>query len=244
MLKHTYYGNGRNSFRDNIFSASEWSAPSMVSPAEITSLAASFKLEGRRIKRLKMIGLAYNLRRNWIEDRAYHYYEEPDEEERQEMSGYAQIDPAVPYCRYAEIDEPLLIEFEDGDVFEIVTPQEPEFRMSMNCIPWGIDAGTNLPNVDANILFAPCLGEVITSVEIETYETDKDPVFHSAFDEEGTRKELVSAVLLRLRNGTALCIEGWIDFCHVTFIDKDGHTGTIPFEVLKPALFNREDLLR
>ena len=32
---------------------------------------------------------------------------------------------------------PLLIEFEDGDVFEIDTPQTPEFRIGMNCIPWG-----------------------------------------------------------------------------------------------------------
>lgn len=242
MSKQTYYSNRRDIFKDNIFSASEWSAPSMVSPAEITSLVKSFKLEGRKIKRLKMIGLAYNLRRDWIEDRAYHYYEGLGKEERRRKSDYSNIDPAVPYCRYAEIDEPLLIEFEDGDVFEIVTPQDPEFRMSMNCIPWGIDAGTNPPNVDANILFAPCLGGNIESVEIEPYETDKDPMYNSAFDEKGTRKELVSSIILHLSNGTALCIDGWIDFCQVTFMDKDGHPGIIAFEELKPALFNREDL--
>lgn len=242
MLEETYYSNGKNNFKDNIFSAQEWSAPSMVSPAEIKSLIESFKLEGRKIKRLKMIGLAYNLRREWIEERAYNFYEGLDEEERQEKSNYLNIESAIPYCRYAEIDEPLLIEFEDGNVFEIDTPQQPEFSMSMNCIPWWINAGTNLPNANADILFAPCLGRTVNSVEVKTYETDTDPMFHSTFDDNGTKRELVSAIILHFDNGTGLCIEGWIDFCHVTFMDKQGQGGTITFEELKPALFNWEDL--
>lgn len=114
--------------------------------------------------------------------------------------------------------------------------------MSMNCIPWWIEAGTNLPNADANILFAPCLGRTIESVEVKTYETDKDPMFNSAFDEEGSKRELVSAIVLRLNNGTGPCIEGWIDFCHVTFLDKEEHEGTITFEDLRTGLFNWEDL--
>lgn len=125
MLESTYYSNGKNNFKDNSFSAQEWSAPSIVSPAEIKSLVESFRLEGRIIKQIKMIGLAYNLRRDWIEERAYNFYEELDEEVRQEKSDYFNIDPSMDFCRFAEIDEPLLIEFEDGDVFEIDTPQNP-----------------------------------------------------------------------------------------------------------------------
>ena len=242
MLESTYYSNGKNNFKDNTFSAQEWSAPSMVSPAEIKRLVESFHLKGRKIKRIKMIGLAYNLSRDWIEERAYNFYEELPEEEKQKKSDYPNIELSIPYCRYAEIDEPLMIEFEDGDVFEIDTPQVPEFRMSMNCIPWWINAGTNLPNADANILFAPCLGRTIRSVEVKTYETDKDPIFNSAFDEEGNKRELVSAIVLRLDNGMSLRIEGWIDFCHVTFIDRDEQEGIIAFKELKPALFNWEDL--
>lgn len=242
MLKETYYSKGKNNFKDNIFSAQEWSAPLMVSPAEIKSLIESFRLEGRKIKRLKMIGLTYNLRREWIEDRAYNFYEDLDEDTRQEKSNYSNIEPSIPYCRYAEIDEPLLIEFEDGDVFEIDTPQQPEFSISMNCIPWWIDAGANMPNADADILFAPCLGRIIDAVEVKTYETDTDPMLHSPFDEDGTKKELVSAIILHFDNGTGLCIEGWIDFCHVTFIDEQGQEDTVTFEELKPALFNWEDL--
>ena len=242
MIESTYYSNGKDNFKDNTFSAQEWSAPTMVSPIEIKDLIVSFRLEGRKIKRMKMIGLTYNFRRDWIEERAYNFYENLSEDERQEKSDYSNIDSTIPYCRYAEIDEPLMIEFEDGDVFEIDTPQTPEFRMSMNCIPWWIDAGINLPNADANILFAPCLGRTIESVEIRSYETTEAPMFKAPFDEQGTKKKLVSAIILHFDNDTGLCIEGWIDFCHVTFLDCNEHEGTISFEELKPALFNWEDL--
>ena len=214
----------------------------MVSPVEIKELLKSFNLEGRAIKQMRMIGLAYNLRREWIEERAYNYLDELKDPDCGEKSDYSKIDASIPYYRFAEIDEPLLIEFEDGDIFEIDTPQVPEFSMSMNCIPWWIEAGTNLPNADANILFAPCIGKTIKAVEVKTYETDTDPMFYSTFDDVGTKRELVSAIILRLDNGTGLCIEGCIDFCHVTFLDEQGKDGTLTFEELRPALFNWEDL--
>lgn len=242
MLKKTYCRNGKNNFKDNTFSAQEWSAPRMVSPTEIKNLVESFRLEGRKIKSMKMIGFAYNLSRNWIEARAYNFYKELPEEERQKKSDYSNIDSAIPYCRYAEIDEPLMIKFEDEDIFEIDTPQASEFCMSMNCIPWGIDTGTNLPNADAEILFSPCLGRTVESVEVRTYETDQDPMFNVSFDEQNSKQELVSKIILHFDNGTGLCIEGYIDFCCITFLECNEHEGTILFEELKPALFNWEDL--
>ena len=183
MLEKTYYSNGKNKFEDYTFSSQEWSAPSMVSPGEIRKMISSFKLEGRKIMKLRMIGFSYMLTRDWIESHAYDCLEQFEEEERQKRSDYRNIDPSTPFGCVTQIDEPFLIGFEDGDVFEIETPQEPEFRMSMNCIPWEIEAGTNFPNVDANVLFAPCIGRTIVNVEVRTQYTDKDPMFHDFFDE-------------------------------------------------------------
>lgn len=242
MLKHTYYENSKNNFKSNTFSAREWSAPLTVSPAEIKERLKSFTLEGRIIKQLRVIGLAYNLRRDLIEERAYSYLKKLEEPDFGEKSNYLNIDDSLPYYRFVETDEPLLIEFEDGDVFEIDTPQEPIFSMSMNSIPWRIESSTRSSNVDANILFAPCIGRTIKSVEIETYETDFDPMYHSAFDNTGTKRELVSAVIMRLDNGCGLCIEGRNDFCRVKYLDEYGNVGMLEFKELKSALFNREDL--
>mgnify|MGYP004699178847 FL=1 len=130
MLEKTNFSNGKDGFKDYTFSAQEWSAPTMVSVAEIKERLASFNLVGRKIERMKMIGLAYNLRRDCIEECAYNFWDKLEEDERQKCSEYENIDPSTEIYRYAEIDEPFLIGFEDGDSFEIDAHQEPEFRIN------------------------------------------------------------------------------------------------------------------
>lgn len=238
MLERTGDGAGKNDFKDNIFSAYEWSAVSMVSPTEIKNLVESFKLEGRIIKQLRIIGLAYNLRRDSIENTAYNYLEELSDPDADANSDYFNINAKLPYYRFAEIDQPFMIEFEDGDVFEINTPQVPEFRMSMNCIPWWIESGINSPNVDANVLFAPCIGRAIRSVEVKTFETETDPISQLPFDDFGAKREFVSSIIIRLDDGCSLCIKGRVDFCIIDYLNQQDKPGVLTFEKLKQALFN------
>ncbi len=242
MISNTIYSKGRDNFKDYTFSAREWSAPTMVSPKEIRERIDSFALCGRKIKRMRLIGLSDFHTRDWVEEAAYRQVEHLPEEARQRKSNYSTIDPTMQFSRYAQIDEPFLIEFEDGDVFEVDTPQDPEFRMSMNCIPWWIKAGTNQPNVEADILFSPCVGQEIVSVEVNTRITDKDPMFFCAFNEPPYQRELVSNVTLRLRNGLGLQISPDIDYCEVACVDVSNEWVKISFSELKDALFNWEDL--
>ena len=104
MLEKTYYSNGKNKFEDYIFSSQEWSAPAMVAPGEIRKRISSFKLEGRKIRKLRMIGLSYMLTRDWIESHAYDCLEPYEEEERKKRSDYRNIDPATPFGCVAQID--------------------------------------------------------------------------------------------------------------------------------------------
>ena len=242
MLQRTYYTNGKNEFKDNSFSSKEWAAPYMVAPKEIKDRLASFQLEGRKIKELKFVGHCYSHIRDFIEDAAYRYLKGYEEEERQRRSEYDNIDPGTPYYRWAELDEPFLIAFEDNDIFEIDTPQEPEFRFSMNSIPWHIEEGVNLRNVDANVLFSTCIGKTIKAVEVNTYHTDKDPMFSTYFDEDHTELELVSSIALRFYDDTCLKIGPHIDFCDVDACDSEDQTEVFTFGELKPGLFNWEDM--
>ena len=199
-------------------------------------------MAGRRIKKLRLIGLNYTLVRDRIEDSVYGRLAGLPEEERQSQSDYKNIASNTLFPRNAQIDEPILIMFEDEEVFEIDTPQEPIFCMSMNRIPWWIDAGTNLPNVDADVLFAPCLGKLITDVEVHTYRTTKQPMYHCPFDEEPFERELVGNIVLRFQDGTGLSIGGWIDFALVQHIDSSNTETAITWEELQPGLCNWEDL--
>lgn len=242
MISETIYSNGKNNFKNDTFSSREWSAPTMVSPKEIRERIDGFALCGRKIKQLRMIGHSYFHTREWIEEAAYRQLAHLPEEERQRKSNYQEIDGGLKLSRYAEIDEPLLIEFEDGDVFEIDTPQEPEFRMNMNSIPWWIDAGTNQPNADANKVFSPCIGQEIVSIEIETYLSDKDPMFGCEYEEAPFQRELVSYIAFRLGNGNALRIGASIDYCDVMCVNENNECLDMDFSELKDALFNWEDL--
>lgn len=242
MLQKTYYTSGKNNFKDNTFSSEEWSAPCMVDPEEIKASVASFHLEGRTIKRLKFIGMDYSHSRDFIEDTAYRQLKQYDEDERQRRSDYDNIAPETSYARYAELDEPILIWFEDNDVFEIDTPQEPEFRLGMNCISWYIGEGCNIRNVDADVLLSNCIGKTILSVDVKTYQTDKDPMFSDYFDDEHSSKELVSEIILRFTDNSSLRIGPHIDFTRIVSCDPDNNLEEISFQELKSGVFNWEDL--
>lgn len=240
-----FMGNN-NLYENGVFAGEQWPAPEEASVSHIKDMLAKCKLEGRRIKRVKLIGLDYDLTPTWVENTAYSFYSEETEEERQKLSEYDNIDPNITFARSAEIDEPLLIEFEDGDVFEIDTPFENIFRFDMNTIPWEIKAGTNLPNVDANVLFAPALGRRIVSVEVTTCIVEENSVSYlrlmnqfSSPDQIYQPGEQVDEILLWLEGDIGICITGFFDYCHVSLFDKNtGYALSIPFGELKPALNN------
>lgn len=242
MLSDCLYKKGQDRFENYKFSGKTWSAPCLENPKEIKALLDSFDLVGRRIKKMRFIGLNYRLVQDGIENSVYTSLSELPEEERQKRSDYKNIAPEALFARCAEIDEPLLIMFEDEDVFEIDTPQEPIFCMSMNRIPWWIDAGTNLPNVHADVLFSPCLGKEITDVEVHTYKTNKHPFYRYIFDGEPFEREFVGNIVLRFEDGSGLSIGGWSDYTLVQHIDSNNTETAITWDELQPGLFNWEDL--
>ena len=159
----------------------------------------------------------------------------------QDLQDEWDIDPSTEFERYVEIDEPMLMEFEDGDVFEFAAPRESVFCMSMNKIPWDIHAGTNPNNADAGIVFAPCIGKTVTSVELRTYSTDDIDVMNELIHHDADDDDLVSSVILWFEDGTGLRIYGYIDYTHVVFMNKNKKTDIITLGELKPAILNWED---
>ncbi len=238
MLKETWEGTGKDCYRNNTFCLEEWSAPSMISPAEIKEHLSKFQLEGRKIKSMRLIGCSYFHIKEEIEDFAYYSMEGIGEEERQRRSEFDHIEPTLRFKRNALIDEPFLVKFDDGAQLEFTTHQVPEFQISMNCIPQQIRYGINAPTVDAEILFAPCIGQTIKEVEVNTFFTDKDPMLGDELKEGAC--ELVSDIVLRFESGMGLRFGGWLDYCHVECLMPDNSPALLPFEELKPALLQQE----
>ena len=91
MLSDLLYEKDRDRFEDYKFSGEAWSAPDLEEPAKIRELLDSFHLVGRRIKKLRLIGLNYSLVRDQIEDSVYERLVGLPEEMRQSQSDYKNI---------------------------------------------------------------------------------------------------------------------------------------------------------
>lgn len=76
MLSNAIYSKGKDDFKDYTFSAKEWSAPTTVSPDEIRNRVDSFALCGRKIKRMRLIGLSYFHTRDRVEEGSYYVRKE------------------------------------------------------------------------------------------------------------------------------------------------------------------------
>ena len=240
-MTNVRHNGGKDKFKDDIFSWREWSAPELIFAEDIRGTLDHFALVGRRIKEMRILGTCYSYNGFAVEERAYGKLEHLSEEERERKSQYLNIDPEMMCERWAEIDEVFMITFDDGDVFEIDTPWEMEFRMSMNRIPWYTES-SSWQNLDADVLFSNCLGQEITAVEIGTDMREVHPITGESFTEPPLTRECVEHIILRLANGLALKIYGCDDFCEVECIDANGKTTEISFGELKKGLYNWEDL--
>lgn len=205
-----------------------WVKRGISTVAEAEQLLNHLHLIGRKVKRMRFVGLCYDLTDEGIEDYVYNSLsKDMDEADRQEKSNFENIDDSVKIERSAEVDEPLLIEFEDGNRLEICTIMSHNFILSKNYIPWDIEAYINLPNIDANVLFFPLLSATITSVDIVP--NDVAP-------------NTVSGIVLWFDNGLGLhfydcCFEDCLDYCHINLISKNNEQTYITFGELKKGMY-------
>ena len=189
---------------------------SLSLPEQIRRKLAGYKLEGRRITGLKLLGYSYAQSETNIEEIA--------------------DDPNALFWRCACVDEPLLIQFDDGSVFDIDTPQEPEFNFGLDRAVWQAESHWGPTNVDASSLFSPCVGRTVVSVEVKTYTTSKRPMYGCSFDEPPYTRELASHISFLLENGYTLRIGPRIDFCEIECIGPDGEVEMISQDELQRAL--------
>ena len=219
-------------YPNNKFDYQLWSAPRLYKADDIKQELNRLSLTGRKIKELKFIGLCYDLHTEDIEDYFYNQYENTitDENTLQKMSDFNNIPDDFELPRSALIDELFLIKFNDGDIFEIDTPMDPEYRFSMNQIPWETDFDTNQPNIDANILLSSCLNATIEKVDIACY-------MNNAIEENSVTA--VSQIIINLDNGLSLTIEPMFDYCKVQLWHNKETLSTITLGELKKGFINR-----
>lgn len=236
MAWETRYSSGEDVFENNVFNHLEWSAPFMIHSRAISEWIELMCLEGRIIKKIRLIGPNYIHVWDYMLREASRQFPHKSIDEMAKLPGYEAIPAETMYSREVKTDDPLLIAFNDGDVFEIAGPHEPVYRLDMNCIPWEIKGSQYDPNEDANILFSTCIGKKVEKVDINICQKDEGHIICHDFDDDSIQPKRVSSIALRFDDGSYLAMGPQDMFFNVALYDCDNKVQSITFRELKSGL--------
>ena len=215
------------------FSYREWSSKILSTPEEIMDALRSFHIAGRKIKEMKLVGHCYNRKWNDIWEEAYDtLFKDYEPESRDWCSEIMNMPDDAELSSFIETDDPLLIKFEDGDVFEIGVRYKLVVHMGMNSIPWDINPSCNPRNVDINRIYEICVGRTITSFGINDYPS-RDDGYDDMFEE---------SITIWLDGDIGINLAECDDYFDIELIKRDGTDIDIPAKTIRAGLFNWEDL--
>ena len=146
----------------------EWDSRSTRDASELKSWIDPMNLPGRKIKDIRFISHVYNMSEDDIAEIIWNMTEGYPKELQQYLYEIEHVDDLFPFPLDVRMDEPVLVKFEDGDQFEILTSAEGRFKVNMNKIPWNAKGIVNQENVKGSVLFDLCIGAEIKDVKVET----------------------------------------------------------------------------
>ena len=148
------YSPGDNYFRNNRFDFWTWSAPILQTAEEVVAKAHELQIVGRVVKDIRALSHNYGFMFN---DSCREIFEAVRNNDDKALS-------ALDFECSVEIDEPLLIQFEDGDVLGIDFSEGSSIRMDMNTLSWDILPSIDERNFHANRIFDNILGKRIDDI--------------------------------------------------------------------------------
>ena len=225
-------------FPGGVFSAKHWTATRCSTAQEVRSALDSFKLVGRRIWSLYTPSYDYVNNPENMLAAAGKYVEGEDVCSRRNICAYAYLPKRTKIERRMEIDKPFVIEFKDGDTFEIDVPMDPLFLMSMNRIPLEV-ADNRGRGVDPFYMFSDVIGKTIAAVDVESCIVGRLP--YSSYDLDEPR-EIVTAIYLRFENGSRMKFAPFIDFLAIESQDSHGAVKSVSWESVRSGFVTYADL--
>jgi hypothetical protein len=227
--------NGNNIFENNTYSWQSWSADVLQIPSEVFTAFNNMELVGKKIANIRAVGRAYNLNTDSILSTLYNNLINKDnfifdEENWQNI-------PATYPCT-AQLDEPIIFFLDNSDRLEIDFSEGSSVRMSKNCLPSDIIAGTCDNNFDASKLFANCIGEQIIGLDVES--TDEFPDFTGSYgiDLSEEYDEYIAAICIHLSNFKMIRFSPFFDYGDVCLCDNHGKHLEVTLSELKQSMLD------
>ena len=197
------------------------------------------ELCGRKIDEIWMKNDSCFHTKEGIEEIAYQRLEKFPEEERQKKSEYGNIPANVMFERTAWTDGPIRIQVTGTEspynVLKIDAPMEGTFDIAWEK-SWCSSRGLGGGNVDANVLFAPCIGHEIINVRYQERKKSPYPM------PEDVPECIIDSIILILDNGVQLKMSGIVDYLGISCTDEQEQILKLPFSELKRGLYNGKDI--
>lgn len=188
-------------------------AKNLSSYKEVEDYFVKLNLIGKTIKSVRIIGMdyfhsAYRMGEWWLDycDKHNIPLKLKSEDEIPDVN-FSLVPDDLKEERIVELDEPIIIEFTDGQCLELLADEVDNIvAISFNEIPSNAKASINYNNIDGNVIFSSCLGKKIKDIR---------------FISEHVNKESVPTISFILENGINMQISGWADYFDV-WLNKDG----------------------
>ena len=152
------YSQGDNYFRNNRFDYWTWSAPILQTAEEVVAKIHELQIIGRVVKDIRSISHNWGFLFNDSYQETFKAIRNKDDKALSTLEFECSV----------EIDEPLLIQFEDGDVLGIDFSEGSSIRMDMNTLSWDILSSIDERNFHANRMFDNILGKRIDDVVVSS----------------------------------------------------------------------------
>ena len=171
------------------FDYTEWDSKTTNDAALLRKKLEDMKLVGKTISDIRFTSHVYNMCSEDIENTLWSMTEGYHPEElRDYVTTIENVDDYFPFPLRLEMDDPVIIKFMDGSQFEILTPMEEYFIVTMDELPWNVKGKINRENINGSVLFDFCKGKIITSAGLDSHT-----------DERG--KEIVNGIYLEWKEG-------------------------------------------
>ena len=214
------------------FNFNEWKVDLIQEPNVLLKTLKEFNIKGKKIKNIRILGNVFDLI-DGLEEEIY------KKTENQHDSDVENFKDDYEFKRIVEIDDPIIITFEDNDRLEIDYSEGSSIKIGLNSLPENIESKNFINNLDGNVMFSNCIGKSIIGFQVsmqDDYELTWDFTGSYGIELPENQDAYISEFRILLSDSVSIVFKNFYDYGHVWTEDWLVDISTIKWEELKKGI--------
>lgn len=212
------------------YNFNNWNVDLIQEPNKLLKKLTEFNLKGKKIKSIRIVGYCYDISEQ-LDNTAYQKYGD-------EVAKIENFKDDYKFTRNIQFDNPIIIEFENGDKFEIDYSEGSSLKIGLNSLPDNIEPSCNYNNIDGNVIFSNLINQEIIGYEIgmqDDFELTYDFTGSYGIKEPKGQESYISFLKIILTNGLRIYFTNDYDYGYMAVKEWDKDT-EIKWEELKQGI--------